>query len=145
MIEKDLLERVLGRALAGGGEWAEVFALDSGGSSARLEDGRIEELTSGRERGAGIRVIVGESTGFAHTADLTEAGLLEAAAAASAAAKGAAAGTVRTIALERRVNPFLRCGESTVRRAAEAHDGRPLETAVEVFAAVRRWKDGFQA
>jgi TldD protein len=101
MIEKDLLERVLGRALAGGGEWAEVFALDSGGSSARLEDGRIEELTSGRERGAGIRVIVGESTGFAHTADLTEAGLLEAAAAASAAAKGGTGG-VRTIALERR-------------------------------------------
>ena len=39
----------------------------------------IEELSSGRSRGAGIRVVVGETTGFAHTADLSEAGLLAAA------------------------------------------------------------------
>ena len=37
-----------------------------------LDDGKVEELTSGRDRGAGIRVVVGETTGFAHTADLTE-------------------------------------------------------------------------
>src|SRR5688500_20234059 len=79
MIEQGVLERVLGRALRDGGDFAEVFVEDRVASSAMLDDGRIEELTSGRETGAGIRVITGESTGFAHTTDLTEAGLLEAA------------------------------------------------------------------
>src|SRR5688500_18959730 len=96
MIEKDVLERVLGRALREGGDFAEVFVEDRSSSSAMLDDGRIEELTSGREKGAGIRVVTGESTGFAHTTDLSEAGLLEAAAVASAAARGGTGG-VRTI------------------------------------------------
>src|SRR5205085_9648741 len=43
---------------------------------------------SGRDRGAGIRVLVGETTGYAHTADLSEAGLRAAAEAAAAAARG---------------------------------------------------------
>jgi hydroxyacylglutathione hydrolase len=49
-----------------------------------------------------------------------------------------------TIGLERRVNPFLRCAEPTVRQAAEQHDSRSLASPVEVFASLRRWKDGFR-
>jgi TldD protein len=101
MIDQDVLERVLGRALRDGGDFAEVFVEDRVSSNAMLDDGRIEELTSGRETGAGIRVVTGESTGFAHTTDLSEAGLLEAAAVASVAARGGSGG-VRTIALQRR-------------------------------------------
>ena len=44
----------------------------------------LEELASGAERGAGIRVVVGETTGFAHTADLSERGLAETARVAAA-------------------------------------------------------------
>ena len=44
---------------------------------------------------------------------------------------------------ERRVNPFLRCREAAVRTAAERWAGMRLQDPVEVFAAVRRWKDGF--
>ena len=87
MIEEATLERVLQRALRTGGEWAEVFAEDRSSSNGILDDGRVEQLSSGRDRGAGIRVVVGETTGFAHTADLSEAGLLQAAEAASAAAR----------------------------------------------------------
>ncbi len=100
MIDASVLERVLGSALRTGGEFAEVFAEDRRSSSALLDDGRVEELTSGRDRGAGIRVVVGDTTGFAHTADLSEAGLLAAAEAAAAAARGGGGG-VRTIALTR--------------------------------------------
>jgi len=87
-----------------GGDFAEVFAEDRKSSSALLDDGKIEELTSGRDRGAGIRVVVGDSTGFAHTADLSEKGLLAAAEAAAAAAKGAA-GSDRTVALSEQTSP----------------------------------------
>ena len=90
MIDSPVLERVLSEALRHGGDFAEVFAEDRSTSSALLDDGRVEELSSGRERGAGIRVVSGETTGFAHTADLSEAGLLRAAEAASAVARGGA-------------------------------------------------------
>jgi hydroxyacylglutathione hydrolase len=50
-----------------------------------------------------------------------------------------------TLGRERRINPFLRSRTDSVRAAAERHAGRPLETAVDVFAAVRSWKDGFRS
>jgi TldD protein len=100
MIEQSVLEEVLGVAMRTGGEFAEVFAEDRRNASAVLDDGRVEELTSGRDRGAGIRVVVGETTGFAHTADLSEAGLIAAAQAAAAAARGGGGGT-NVVALHR--------------------------------------------
>lgn len=48
-----------------------------------------------------------------------------------------------TMELEIGVNPFLRCKEPSVQKAAEAHAGRALGTEAEVFATIRRWKDGF--
>jgi hydroxyacylglutathione hydrolase len=48
------------------------------------------------------------------------------------------------IGLERRVNPFLRCGEPGVRAAASARAGRPLGENYEVFGALRAWKDQFR-
>jgi TldD protein len=98
VIDDEVLERVLAAALRTGGDFAEVFAEDRRGSVAVLDDGRIEDLSSGRERGAGIRVVSGETTGFAHTSDLSETGLREAAAAAAAAARGGGSGA-RTVSL----------------------------------------------
>ncbi|NLD78226.1 MAG: TldD/PmbA family protein [Acidimicrobiales bacterium] len=102
MIEPAVVSRALGVALKTGGDFAEVFVEDKRSSSARLDDGRIEELGSGRDRGAGIRVVVGDTTGFAHTADLSEQGLTAAAEAAAAAARGGGGG-VRTVDLTPRV------------------------------------------
>jgi hydroxyacylglutathione hydrolase len=48
-----------------------------------------------------------------------------------------------TLGLERAVNPFLRCGETAVRQAAETHAGKALEDPVAVFGTVRAWKDQF--
>jgi len=104
VIEEAVISRTLGAALRTGGDFAEVFVEDRKSSSALLDDGKIEELSSGRDRGAGIRVVVGDSTGFAHTADLSEKGLLSAAEAAAAAAKGAA-GSDRTVALTEQTAP----------------------------------------
>jgi TldD protein len=98
LVEPDVLERVLSTALAGGGDMAEVFAEDAVTSGATLDDRRVEEMASGRSRGAGIRVVVGETTGFAHTADLSEPGLMAAARSAAAVAREGGGG-VRTVSL----------------------------------------------
>jgi TldD protein len=104
MIDDAVVQRVLGVALRNGGDFAEVFAEDRRSSSAHLDDGKVEELSSGRDRGAGIRVVRGETTGFAHTSDLTEIGLTAAAEAAGAAARGGGGG-VREVALARQEAP----------------------------------------
>ena len=40
-------------------------------------------------------------------------------------------------------NPFLRAAEPEVFAAAAAHAGRPLADAVDAFATLREWKNGF--
>lgn len=49
-----------------------------------------------------------------------------------------------TIADERATNPFLRTAEPGVFAAAQAHAGRPLGSAVDAFAVLREWKNGFR-
>jgi TldD protein len=100
LVEAPVLERVLHHALRRGGDFAEVFVEDRSSSSIFLDDRKVEELSSGRDRGAGIRVVVGETTGFAHTADLSETGLLSAAEAAAAVAREGGGG-VHEVALSR--------------------------------------------
>ncbi len=50
-----------------------------------------------------------------------------------------------TLAQEKASNPFLRCHLTSVAASAARHLGQcdPLDSAVEVFAAIRRWKDSF--
>ncbi len=98
MIETDVLQRVLAGAVRTGGDFAEVYAEDKRSTSAGLDDGRVEQVTSGRDRGAGIRVVRGDTTGFAYTSDMSERGLTVAADAAAAAASQGGGG-VRTVSL----------------------------------------------
>jgi hydroxyacylglutathione hydrolase len=50
-----------------------------------------------------------------------------------------------TIGHERRINPFLRAADPAVAAAARGQSGQALATPPDVFAALRRWKDGFRA
>jgi len=49
-----------------------------------------------------------------------------------------------TLGREIQVNPFRRCDEPAVVRAAEAHAGKMLEESAEVFGVLRAWKDQFR-
>ena len=84
--DPEMLARVLARGRSTGAGFSEVFIEDRRNTSANLDDGKVESVSSLREFGAGIRVINGETTGYAHTTDLTEKGLLAAAESAAAAA-----------------------------------------------------------
>src|SRR5580693_39566 len=99
LVDHDAVQEALGVALRKGAEFAEVFVEDRRTTGISLDDRRVEELSSGRDRGAGIRVVVGETTGFAHTADLSLKGLVAAAEAASSVARSAQGGR-STVALE---------------------------------------------
>jgi len=49
------------------------------------------------------------------------------------------------LAIERRINPFLRSREATVLRAVRAHAELSADAAeAEVFAALRQWKNDFR-
>ncbi|MCY4163975.1 MAG: TldD/PmbA family protein [bacterium] len=98
MIDESVVTETLAEALKTGGDFAEVFVEDRQSSSAVLDDGKVEELSSGRTRGAGIRVVVGDTTGFAHTSDLSPSGLARAARAAAAGARGGS-GTTNVVGL----------------------------------------------
>src|SRR5581483_597729 len=65
----------------------------------RLQDGRIHEASYGVTLGVGIRVVSGESAGYAYSDDLGIGALTEAAEAASLIARSAPAGEVRVAPL----------------------------------------------
>ncbi len=47
------------------------------------------------------------------------------------------------LALERATNPFLRCDQADVIASAQRSAGKPLHNPVDVFTALRSWKDKF--
>ena len=94
MLDRELVTEVLVAARRKSGDFAEVFVEERSSTSIRLDDGRVEELTTGLDRGAGVRVAQGTSYGYAYSNKLDRDALLEAAAAASAALRGDAPGTV---------------------------------------------------
>lgn len=88
-LDEALLGDVLRAALATDGDFAEVFAEHRRARSLRLEDRRVEELTSTEDVGAGVRVVSGGRAGYAFTNILDRTSLLDAARTAAAASRGA--------------------------------------------------------
>ena len=85
LLDQAVAERVLARALANGGRFAEVFAERRRGQSLAIDEGRIESVQSGAEEGAGVRVVDGNTTYFAHVDGLEPADVERAADEAAAA------------------------------------------------------------
>jgi TldD protein len=94
MLPRELVEEVLRAARRRGGSFSELFVEERTSTSIRLDDGKVEELTSGLDRGAGVRVALGTSYGYAYSNRLDRDSLLQAAEAASAALKQGEPGTV---------------------------------------------------
>ncbi len=94
MLDRDLVLEVLRAARARGGDFAELFVEERSSVQIRLDDGKIEELTSGLDRGAGVRVARGSSFGYAFSNRLERTALLEAAAAAAASVDGVGPGAI---------------------------------------------------
>ncbi len=89
MLDNRLLSRVIETALKKGGDFADVYVEKKSLSGILCEDEKIEKVNSGREFGAGIRVVADGNTAYAYTNNLSEQGLLETARTVAHAASGA--------------------------------------------------------
>ena len=94
MLDRELAEEVLRAARSRGGAFAELFVEERFGVSVRLDDRKVEELTTGTDRGAGVRVGHGTSYGYAYSNRLDRDSLLQAAGAAAASVTENGAGDV---------------------------------------------------
>lgn len=83
-----LLQRVLGRAMAKGGDFADVFCEYARDNSLVMEEGILKTALSNVEKGVGVRVVKGEKTGYAYTERLDETHLTKIADTAAAIADG---------------------------------------------------------
>ena len=88
MLETMDIGRILRQALAGGGEFADIYFEEGTASVIAAEDGKIEKVLATTDRGAGIRVISNFCTAYAFTNEITERSLLELATTVSRAVRG---------------------------------------------------------
>ena len=88
LVAPDLAKRVITRALARGGDLGELYAEDRRGFALTLDDERVERPQLGRERGASVRVISGQSSYFGYVDGLAEEDMLRVADSVAEAAAG---------------------------------------------------------
>ncbi len=121
--------------MSAGADFAEVFVEDKQSSSVALDDNRVESLSSSTDRGAGIRVIYGETTGFSHTSDLSLDGLLSAAKLASEVSSSSASNSVGELSYQ----PHQPA--SVVKPANEITNDEKIALLNEADAAARATND----
>lgn len=88
MLDKLDVSLILRRALAGGGEFADIYFEEGASTTVVCEDGKIEKVLAATDRGVGIRVISDLRTAYAYTNETTEAALLSLAETVSRAVRG---------------------------------------------------------
>ncbi len=66
----------MGTALDNGGDFAEIFMERKRSTSFSCEDNKVEKVISGVDHGAGMRLIVGDKTLYAHTNEVSADGLM---------------------------------------------------------------------
>jgi TldD protein len=88
LVDPDLARGVLGEALRRGGDLAELYAEDRHAFNLSLDDGKVESPRDGRERGACVRVVQGDSSYYGYVDGLSEPELLRVAGSGAEAGRG---------------------------------------------------------
>jgi TldD protein len=127
-----LLQSAIARALSRGGDFAEVFVEDRETLGLRLEDGRIEQASGGRELGAAVRLLA-----IARKAELLRAGD-EAARAAGAEVVQAIVGyadTRQQVLIANSLGDLVRDDRTRTRFTTQvvAHRGDVIQTGHETL------------
>jgi len=142
------LERVLRRALAKGGEFADAFCEEKTSLLIEVEAERVEKLVQGSRSGAGVRVIHNGRTSYSYTDFITNPSLQECADVAAMAAPGGGGGVKAGSPWDRRSIPALKPPLDTgvadkleliwrAERAARLADPRVRQVRI-IFSCQRR-------
>jgi TldD protein len=91
-VNQTVASKVLARALRHGGDFADLFLEHRIKDVLQLEEGKVNVASADIMLGAGVRVVVGDQSGYAFTESLTEPDLLKAADTASLIARHQAQG-----------------------------------------------------
>ena len=67
MLSREVAQKVLGRCLITGGDFAEIFEEDSLDNSISILNGKVENSIGGRAYGIGIRIFKGLKSVYAYT------------------------------------------------------------------------------
>ena len=97
-IDKAVIDKVIARALARGGEFADVYLENRISRQIIMEESLFRSGLYGIAQGAGVRVVSGDKTGFAYTDEITVENLLRAAEVASYVARNSSVITPVNIA-----------------------------------------------
>lgn len=76
ILEKSLLNALLGRALSSGADFAEVFAEHTKHGMMQVVSGKVDEISNRLISGVGIRVLKGTRSVYASTSDTSYSGLM---------------------------------------------------------------------
>ena len=106
MLQRNLIERVILRAMQTGADFVELFAERTHTSAISLANAKVEAITDNTISGVGIRAFVGCKTVFASTCDISEDGLM-ACAVSVAAAVGDSSASILSINLTERIFPNI--------------------------------------
>ncbi len=102
-LDDALVRRVMATLTSRGADNADLYFQYRRNNSITMEDGIVSKASSSIDEGVGLRVVVGDQTGYAYTEDLSEAAMNAAAKTASAIAHGSA--SVAPGALTHRASP----------------------------------------
>ena len=86
-VDRDVAATLLGDALRGADD-GEIFAERSESEAFVFDDGRLKSASYDSTEGFGLRVVAGETAGYAHASEISEAAIGRAAASASLAKRG---------------------------------------------------------
>jgi len=100
-LSRSSLEKLLSSVAGPQTDFADVFMQHSRHEGWVLENGIVRNASFNLERGAGIRVVSGEQTGFAYTDELSMAALTKVAAAAGGIVRQGQSGTVPALTAQR--------------------------------------------
>jgi TldD protein len=90
-VDEASIVRVMSELSANGADTADIYFQHQRSNSLSLEDGIVNRADSGIAQGVGLRVVIGDQTGYAFTEDLALPAMLAAARTAAAIASGTAA------------------------------------------------------
>ncbi len=91
-LSKEDMEQLLETALSRGGDFADIFLERKVRTNIDMDEGKVRTVHFGIDQGVGIRVIEGDTTGYAFSDDLSMRKLLETAKVASEVARSSSRG-----------------------------------------------------